>query len=167
MGTLYDAPHPLGMSTSRPGSLRQVGLLLSDIERWGNQIPFLEMAVTELPVQQSVTATTFGDVTGFRASVTPTRAGQLIIALVTMRCSRFAGGATLHFQPTLQIGSAAPVVLAGDWYLSATLSQELGLIPIVANSTRTHIIQMQAENTGGATTWLVRAAVSNITIITI
>lgn len=166
MATLYES-HTLGLTNRRPRDINDVGDRLQLIERWANQIPFPELTNSPLAAQQSVTSTTMADVAGMGVSVSPQRVGQIIIVFVQSRVSRFAGGAQLIMQATIQIGTASAVLLPGQWFFSATLDSKLQLIPVIARSTRRHTIQVQAANSGGATTWLVRSPDTSITVLTI
>jgi hypothetical protein len=162
-GTIYDS-HALGLRNIQPRNLGAVGQAFNQLERWANTIPFLEMTNTQLAPQFTVTATSMADVTNFAASVTPTRNGQLILFLVNGQLTRATGLGTLQARSKLTVGSTVTFP-PGNWYVSTAFGQFTGVIPVVASSQRTHILQIEALTTTGS--WLMRSPDSSITVLTI
>lgn len=162
-GTIYDA-HALGLRNIQPRNLGAVGQAFNQLERWANTIPFLEMTNTQLDPQFTVTSTTMADVTNFEATVTPTRNGQLILFLVNGQITRATGLGTLQCRSKLTVGTTVTYP-PGNWYVSTAFGQFVGVVPIVASSQRTHVLQIEALTNVGS--WLVRSPDSSITVLTI
>lgn len=161
--TIYDS-HAFGMQNARPRNLGAVGSAFTQLERWANTIPFLSLENKQLTPQFTVSSATMANVTNFETSVTPTRAGQLILFLVSIQGTRATGLGTVQARSKLTVGSTVTNP-PGNWYLTGAFDQAIGVVPVVASSPRTHILQIEALVTTG--TWLIRSPDSSITVLTI